>query len=158
MDTKELRRLLSEATPGPWVVGYENDPGAYRTVSCVIEGNRLHHVECRGNGTTVNGRWVIIDSKVNAALIAAMRNALPDVLDELDAARAREAVLVAVLDDIRKSPLWGVEARVDTALTHVDPAALALLDVVREAERRASYDHDSELKNVVERYRAAGGK
>lgn len=66
-DTTELRRLLAEATPGPWSVEeYPDMPGSFYVKAGVFG---LHE---------------------NAALIVAARNALPALLDEND--RLREAL------------------------------------------------------------------
>jgi hypothetical protein len=73
MTTTELHRLLSKATPGPWVI--ECTPFTANIESrkqCIVGGN----------GMASYGQDV-----KNAALIAAAVNALPALLDVLDAAQ-----------------------------------------------------------------------
>lgn len=70
MDTKELRRLLSEATPGPW-----------QRAGCAV---------CP-EGMLPGSRDFIapnIATWADAAFIAAARNALPELLDALEQAQA----------------------------------------------------------------------
>jgi hypothetical protein len=76
--TTELRRLLSEATPGPWrPCGANND----RCICGIVWGP--------GSEATIGGPVEDVPHHANpadAALIAAMRNTLPSLLDRLDAA------------------------------------------------------------------------
>jgi hypothetical protein len=76
VDRAELRKLLAEATPGRWrptkyTGGAQVDGPSYCVADCI---ESEHH-------------------DADAALIAAAVNALPDLLDELDALRVRVAEL-----------------------------------------------------------------
>lgn len=81
-DIPTLRRLLAEATPGPWQSDFLNDDGAEDDPSWVgISTPGLSAPEC----TVVAGDGMDgMKGKRNAALIVALRNAAPGLLDELD--------------------------------------------------------------------------
>jgi hypothetical protein len=90
VDIAELRRLLSEASPGPWESrrrAHEND--------LVIASEAMPVLaELRSRPTSAKLR-----TPADAALIAAAVNALPELLDVVEAAQAvRDAVLA---DDAR---------------------------------------------------------
>ena len=75
-----LRALAEKATPGPWErvdnAAYAlNDEGTNRMYLNVFGGYEIQ----RRNGISV--RTAGAEITANAALIAAMRNALPDLLD-----------------------------------------------------------------------------
>lgn len=83
VDLEELHRLLSAATPGPWnasLSGY--------SVRCV-EG----YIVCAAQGA----EWGVGQMVANQELIAAMRNALPALLDGYEAGRQREAEVAEFL-------------------------------------------------------------
>ena len=78
----ELRRLLAEATPGPWNdTGIKRDDGLLGWVITGDDGNDV----CQTIETY---------KTTNAALIAAAVNSLPSLLDERD--RLREALQAVV--------------------------------------------------------------
>jgi hypothetical protein len=74
VDVAKLRRMLERATPGEWKYRDNLWQGTW-----AIDG--LAGFD--GNGS------VLLDSLHDAALIVAARNALPGLLDELEALRAR---------------------------------------------------------------------
>jgi chromosome segregation ATPase len=78
IDTKELRRLLERATPGPW---YE-DGDEIRSDS---EMGRMPYVP------------------TNRALIVAMRNALPGLLDEVERLRDEAGGWLEAQDEIEQA-------------------------------------------------------
>lgn len=86
----ELRGLLERATPGPWCRGIGNEGGN-------IQG---------ANGPVAETRWFgnthkeVMRDHGNAALIVAMHNALPALLDALTTSRDRERELEADLGDL----------------------------------------------------------
>ena len=87
VDLKELRRLHEAATPEPWYEQYEYDGS--RTV-CQMRST--HETICVNRATHVSGNpWE--RTKENGMLIAAMRNALPELLDRIEAAEAENAEL-----------------------------------------------------------------
>ena len=82
----ELRRLLAEATPGPWhrgttrtygIYSADADPEDQRTVATVPHWDGSSHL------TPIDSR-----GDADAALIVAAVNALPDLLDRIDALEA----------------------------------------------------------------------
>lgn len=75
IDTKELRRLMEEATPGPWSV-WAN----YGAPMVSVSGN--------DDRTATSGMY-----RIDATLIVAMYSALPALLSEAEeAARLREGL------------------------------------------------------------------
>ena len=68
----ELRRLLAEATPGPWI-----DAGDIESIPLTIASDPYAAI-----GRDPSPQWA-----KNAALIVAAVNALPALLDVADAAR-----------------------------------------------------------------------
>ena len=102
MTTDELRRLLAEATPGPWTV-YDNltHPAEWWIASCGMgEGratvwsvNPPTPEDAPGHRTDDGGA---ADER-NAALIVAAVNVLPAHLDVIEAARRRFARLATRL-------------------------------------------------------------
>jgi hypothetical protein len=101
-DTNELRKLLSAATPGPWAVSYGDE-------SWVV-------VRTKPDGTPdLWARRTVFDDGSAAGeyspsckgptrdLIVAAVNALPALLDELDAARAEVERLRGVIYEYVKA-------------------------------------------------------
>ena len=89
-DRTELRRLLDEATPGPW---HAWDRGIGYEVHTEVEHNPIRCDPLNsGLRETFGGQ--------DARLIAAAANALPGLLDQLDAA---EAALARVRELHRES-------------------------------------------------------
>jgi len=85
IDTQKLRELLEKATPGPW------DSMTYRNGS-----PRVGHGP---NCTVADVYWPADggDAQVNATLIAETRNALPALLDHIDAQAAENKRLHVVV-------------------------------------------------------------
>ena len=87
IDTEELRRLTREATPGPWTFGLRNDPDAPASVyrwqhsTATPTGGRSGVAEA----IAMSPRYGLERFKTDAALIVAMRNALPGIIAALDA-------------------------------------------------------------------------
>lgn len=73
--TAELKELEAAATKGPWDCEWEGD-SSYR-ISCAAGGNQ----------------------EANARLIAAMRNALPDLLEAVEALKFYASASWSQLDD-----------------------------------------------------------
>ena len=69
---EELRALLAKATPGPWEVDYL-DKNGQRVI-------RQEHIEIATFWHHSVGS-IEKEMEANAALVVAMRNALPDLLD-----------------------------------------------------------------------------
>ena len=78
---EELRALLAKATPGPWEVDYL-DKNGQRVI-------RQEHIEIATLWHHSVGS-IEKEMEANAALVVAMRNALPDLLDLATASLARE--------------------------------------------------------------------
>lgn len=73
---KELRELEQKATPGPWDLFGVTDSGL---LPDIIDANLNHVARVHGHNAMAPGQ-----SRYDAELIAAMRNALPALLAELD--------------------------------------------------------------------------
>ena len=78
---EELRALLAKATPGPWEVDYLDKNGQRVIWQEHIEIATLWHHSVGS---------IEKEMEANAALVVAMRNALPDLLDLATASLARE--------------------------------------------------------------------
>jgi hypothetical protein len=76
VDTKELRRLLAEATPGPWSRTKSGDAHWLREVR-----------DENGGGIAFCGHGDVTRAHSDSLLIMSAINALPELLDELDALR-----------------------------------------------------------------------
>lgn len=110
-DLEALRALEEAATPGPWGV-------------CHVPRKGLSFVEQRNEHgvATADVATLALSHSVDAALIVAMRNALPRLLAIAEAAeRAREALKIAQgwLDDEARfsSPESGAGQAADTIRT-----------------------------------------
>lgn len=121
-DLGELRRLLEAATPRPW---FSRDPDAIFNPS--VATRRQEDAE---DEPLDDSEWVAEcgprdeRGRQDAALIAAAVNALPALLDDLEAARAEIATLTAQRDraERRHERLGaGVEA-LNASLARVNPA------------------------------------
>ncbi len=131
MDTPDLvalRELLAKATPGPWEVDTEKSEGNYGSgpdchsgfqVSAIIGGadgktlfDALNSDACivDEEGPDEDGYYYAWDtvSDTNAALIVAAVNALPKLLDRIEADAKRIAELEAENERLRKAllPEW----------------------------------------------------
>jgi hypothetical protein len=122
----ELERLHREATPGPWeATDFSEDGGMVWAA-----GERINHER------TMN-RVAVIERQEDATLIAAARNALPRLLEQI-------ATLEAALGRL-SSPSWVVDIR-----EHMDAAADNDEDVIEAAEK-----HVAEMTEIA---RAAFGR
>ena len=127
-----LRALLSAAflTPHPWTT----------------EGSHSSVVHVAGDART---RAAVVDSDANGALIVAARNALPALLDALDAAEERAERLLSERDDDCSHGAHGpwcreweaMRARADAAEADVD-SLLARSDADDAAVVRLAVSHD----------------
>lgn len=131
----ELRKLLAEATPGPWVVGTIlgqcHLPHIHDGCSCVYDRRietteGCHEIVSKSKMCTIAGNYDYeeggICSKKDAALIAAAVNALPSLL----AAAEREAKLREALHDIIEELIGGNDP--DTCETIEKMARAALTE------------------------------
>jgi hypothetical protein len=94
-DVKRLRELLAKATPGPWRsqrAGNAPCHGALVGQSAILELPRPYNEAYIAERKL---REVSLFTDDDADLIAAMRNALPDLLDEIDRLRAELAEATA---------------------------------------------------------------
>jgi hypothetical protein len=100
IDRDELRRLLAEATPGPWVAEVSGTTGPVvmdaQSVSAFDHVAKCPHY--RGSA--------------DSELIAAAVNALPDLLDALEKAEGHRDSLAATLIEVQRERL-GLEAAVE---------------------------------------------
>jgi hypothetical protein len=117
VDVAELRRLLAGATPGPWRSrsrAHEND---------IVIGSELMPViaELRSRETSA-----MLRTPADGALIAAAANALPELLDVVEAAQAVRDAIIA--DDARDPGIGQIASprelnplldRLDAALARV---------------------------------------
>lgn len=79
---EKLRELTRAATPGPWV--WATDKGAPTYVQLYMPDAEF--TEYEADVISASGDDVLV-AEVNADLIVAMRNALPALLDVVDAAQ-----------------------------------------------------------------------
>ena len=105
-DTNELRKLLEKATPGPWRVLFAGGGDAWQVVGWNARREAFDHEAFDGSAC---GEYAQSCTEPTRDLIVAAVNALPALLDELDAARARVADLRDML------------ARLCAAVEHFSP-------------------------------------
>ena len=86
---EELKRLHAEATPGPWVSreGVTNIFGPQRRMVAIASAY----------STNVNEDRCAAENAANAALILALRNALPAIIAQLEAGQALADALEYVI-------------------------------------------------------------
>lgn len=91
VDVNKLRALLAAATPGPWVpdVWYGYDDGGW-----VAVGPHLHSVDGEDDESEPDCP-AGVRAMADANLITAARDALPELLDEVERLRAENAQLRA---------------------------------------------------------------
>ena len=111
IDIAALRRLLAEASPGPWE--YDGVPvdDSHWTVAEIARGAPLPMIEVPGSEAK--------DANADAALIVALRNAASELLDRLERAErklesAREATesVRHVFDEVGVGDVRGTILRV----------------------------------------------
>lgn len=91
IDIKELRALLSAASPTPWraVIGEDQPVGYYRgLIGLAANADRGGYTSVVSDAP---GARCVENVPENARLIAAAVNALPDLLDEVERLRRLEA-------------------------------------------------------------------
>ena len=101
-DRTELRRLLEEATPRPWeAIIFDSGHSKFEFEASVCTQDVGDSI-CRMDGLlrTADNERYRTDGSLDALLIAAAVNALPSLLDQLDAA---EAALARVRELHRES-------------------------------------------------------
>lgn len=137
--TKELRRLMDEATPGPWTtwhnghyweIGTEADAWFGQQIGDMCASEHMYRSPSDGDFED--------HSEANAALIVAMHNALPALLSEAEeAARLREelAALRAAPAAERSWEKYALAEAVNTSQVELNREAV--VDLVREAVRFA---------------------
>jgi len=103
-EVSELRRLLAEATPGPWEVG---DDRVWGNADDVEPETLVYLIE-------------LASPTANSALIVAAFNALPALLDVVDAARVIEDPMVAGGGGDR---WWAAHEALRDALRRLDGAS-----------------------------------
>lgn len=121
---EELRALLAKATPGPWEVDYL-DKNGQRVI-------RQEHIEIATFWHHSVGS-IEKEMEANAALVVAMRNALPDLLDAAE--RAEKNLQHAAI----------MHAERDMA---IESASRAREDALREAVEIAEAYADEQDKTV----------
>lgn len=86
---ERLRKLEAKATPGPWEIGYGIEATIQSTDGCVA---------IMQDGTTVPVDLDAPDDpgsmEANAALIVALHNALPEIIEKLERLEKLEAANV----------------------------------------------------------------
>lgn len=119
--TQNLRELIAAATPGPWTIeldwnedgeyGPGSDPGRGFWDHTIVDGQgRSLFDSANSTAKCIEEEWPDEDGhvnawdatgKANAALIVAAVNALPALLDELDALRVKVAEAREVVEMLR---------------------------------------------------------
>lgn len=96
MNITELRALLAAATPGEWVTG---ETPRYLSAGQAADGEKrlVNPITIRSPEHTeeIATVWTyLLPTEANAALIAALHNDAPALLDVVEAAKAMEADLI----------------------------------------------------------------
>ena len=73
----ELRKLADEATPGPWSWVPAEDDDLYDWLSAPTDELMMHSID------SDEGSWIAVEER-NALFIAACREAVPALLDEIE--------------------------------------------------------------------------
>lgn len=111
-DTNELRKLLEKATPRPWAVSHGDE--SWEVVQTKPDGTPDFGARRKAfDDGSAGGEYGPSCNTVTRDLIVAAVNALPAMLDELDALRAdlREAVkLIRLTCSGYESPEWKEQA------------------------------------------------
>ena len=89
----ELRKLMAEATPGPWASEITNADNAF-----------LFRADTKGSlGGVMNNLGMLYEPQ-NAKMIASAVNALPGLLSDLEASQKREQKLLRLLHNCTLDP------------------------------------------------------
>jgi hypothetical protein len=125
----ELKRLLAEATPGPWRVESKSDETLiYEEV--IQDGGDGFIADIVLSTCDINTNILLMPHIANSALIAAAVNALPSLLSDLEAAQKREQVLREALRNLAASNLENGHAE---SGHHLIVAARAALNATEAA-------------------------
>lgn len=160
----ELRELHAKATPGPWEIGHPMER------NYIYGGNS--HLGCIGSRDEcfwINDDGSLNESETNAALIVAMRNALPTLLDALEAALGERDLRQAECDakadiiaDLEKRHKETKRLCIDQAymtgalVNMLGPNALKVWDQWRvRGVQRVHYDWQPAAKELSGEERAA---
>lgn len=93
VDIIELRALLEKATPGPWVIARPEQKGEDWPHGIIVAAT------ARGLGIYASGDTATFPS-ADRAMIAAARNALPALLDEIEALKHDNGRYVTIASDL----------------------------------------------------------
>ena len=176
---EELRALLAKATPGPWEADNENNDGCYGLGDDCHEGFQsasIHAPDGRGgyiklfdalnsDAACIEEEWDEDQhyawdevSRANAALIVAMRNALPALLDLASKAPAT----LSLAGEDAGGLLQALDAA-NYSLTDKAAALIRSLSLRVEAEKRAREEAErwkgilhKQVDDFAERYAQAG--
>jgi hypothetical protein len=126
LSVEELRALEAAATPGPWEIGHPMERN-------YIYGcdSHLAWIGSRENSFPIHDDGSLNESEANAALIVAMRNALPGLL--ASTAKAEERIVE-------------LEAAIERAIGHISGG---LCYVTAEAKHEQLRDADRVLCLVL---------
>lgn len=111
-DTNELRRLLADATPTPWTVETDDYWNAWSVTGPALErvpGWPLAEPKAFDDGSAC-GEYSPRCTEATRDLIVAAVNALPAMLDELDALRADLREAMDLLRAHGQAPSWLLSA------------------------------------------------
>lgn len=115
----ELRRLLAEATPGPWSANaWYGEDGGWCAVGPLHEFEKEDEGGPDGYSQDEPGSPPHQRAKRDGELIAAMRNALPALLTEAEAGRK----LRGRMDSIHAGHVWSSRETAKFALAEYDAA------------------------------------
>ena len=147
-DTNELRRLLADATPGPWGVSYGYRGECWQVFETKPDGTPYLNAKSAFDDGSAGGEYGQRCTPATRDLIVAAVNALPAMLDELDAARARI-----------KSLEGCIVRNMEAAIRRIPKAGAARCDPVMAALAQASQERDAaraDLREAMELLRAHG--
>lgn len=120
----ELRGLLAKATPGRWA----HWPNGHPTIIAVPEDRGWGHKEAIANGKVIADFPFSGNHTNDSALTAAAKEALPTLLDRLEAFHAKPQIDATAEARIRELVLWGFrERKSGNEVTDAIVSALAAL-------------------------------
>ena len=140
-DTNELRKLLAAATPTPWAVSHGDE--SWEVVQTKPDGTPDFGARRTAfDDGSAGGEYGPSCNTLTRDLIVAAVNALPSLLDELDALRARI-----------KSLEGCIVRNMEAAISRIPKAGAARVDPVMAALARASQERDdarADLREAME--------
>jgi hypothetical protein len=148
-DTNELRKLLAAATPLPWIVQKEDYFGSWSvtgTANDPVPGLWRTEPEAFDDGSA-HGEYGPSCKEPTRDLIVAAVNALPALLDELDAARA-EVAEAKRLDGVRLAQIASLQEIIRNDTT---PAGVEVARFRSEVQRLRA-----DMREAMELLRAHG--